>query len=118
MLKVSQKLEYAMRAMIELAQRPVLIHAIDVLAYEFPFLDLRIRCGKGTYIRSLARDLGLALTGHAGSLAGLRRTAIGAFRVDNAVRLDDLPDHITQTELSPVPGITLDATEAAPPPTT
>lgn len=104
--------------LIELAPRPVLIHAIDVLAYEFPFLDLRIRCGKGTYIRSLARDIGLSLTGHAGCLANLRRTAIGAYRVHNAMCLDDLPDRITQAELSPVPEIIPDGTEAPPPPTT
>jgi len=89
--------------LLELAARPVIIHAIDLLAYDYPFVDLRIRCGKGTYIRSLARDLGLGLTGHAGCLAALRRTAIGAYRIENAIPLDDLPPMLTQADLMKVP---------------
>lgn len=89
--------------LIELAARPVVIHAIDVLAYEYPMLDLRIRCGKGTYIRSMARDIGLALTGHAACLASLRRTAIGEYRVENATALDALPEKLVQNDLLPVP---------------
>jgi tRNA pseudouridine55 synthase len=90
--------------LIELAARPVIIHAIDVLAYEYPMLDLRIHCGKGTYIRSMARDIGLALTGHAGCLASLRRTAIGEYRIEKSIRLDDLPERLVQNDLLPVPG--------------
>lgn len=102
--------------LIELAARPVIIHAIDVLAYAYPILDLRIHCGKGTYIRSMARDIGLALTGHPGCLANLRRTAIGAYRIENSIRLDDLPDRITQDLLiappppPPTPPITTSST--------
>lgn len=91
--------------LVELAARPVVVHEITVLGYGFPFLDLRIRCGKGTYIRSMARDIGMTITGHAGCLAALRRTAIGAFRVDGAVRLDALPDRLTQADLMPVPAV-------------
>lgn len=95
--------------LIELAARPVVIHAIEVLGFSFPMLDLRIRCGKGTYIRSMARDIGLALTGNAGCLAGLRRTAIGEYRIERAVRLEDLPERIGLGDLLPVPEVRADA---------
>lgn len=103
---------------IELESRPVIIHAIHVLGYAYPFLDLRIHCGKGTYIRSMGRDIGLALTGHAGCLANLRRTAIGAYRIERAVRLDDLPERLTQTDLLPVPEVIAESPGAPEPPTT
>ena len=86
----------------ELPPRPVHIHAIDILAYDFPNLRLDIRCGKGTYIRSLARDLGRALhTG--GRLAALRRTAVGQFTVEHATPLDALPERIEPEHLLPIP---------------
>jgi len=102
--------------LVELAARPVVIHAIDVLAYAYPMLDLRIRCGKGTYVRSLARDIGLALTGHAACLASLRRTAIGEYRIERSTRLDDLPERLGPSDLLPVPAVTPDATELRSPP--
>src|SRR5207253_7190316 len=72
---------------VTLAARRVRIDAIDVLRYEFPLLELEVRCGKGTYIRSLARDLGERL-GCGGLVHALRRTAVGPFRADEAVSLD------------------------------
>ncbi|GAB4387109.1 MAG: tRNA pseudouridine(55) synthase TruB [Phycisphaerales bacterium] len=77
----------------QLHARPVRIDAIDVLRYEFPTLEVRVTCGKGTYIRSLARDIGRALrTG--GMLCALRRTRIGTRHVRDAHRLDQLADAI------------------------
>ncbi|MBL8765076.1 MAG: tRNA pseudouridine(55) synthase TruB [Phycisphaerae bacterium] len=76
-------------AIDELPARPVLVHAIDLIDCTFPGLTLRVRCGRGTYIRSLARDLGRSL-GVGGVLVALRRTAIGPHRVERAVRLDAL----------------------------
>ena len=71
--------------------RPVMIHSIDIVKYAWPALTLDICCGKGTYIRSLARDLGERLqTG--GMLTALRRTAVGPYSIDDAIALDDLPD--------------------------
>lgn len=70
-----------------LPTRPVLIHDITLLAYDWPRVQLSIRCGKGTYIRSLARDLGEAL-GTGGYLAALRRTMIGSRRVEDAIAPD------------------------------
>jgi tRNA pseudouridine55 synthase len=72
---------------VVLAPRTVRIDTIDVLEYDYPHLRLRVRCGKGTYIRSLARDLGDRL-GCGGYLAGLRRTAVGRFSSDGAVAQD------------------------------
>lgn len=76
---------------VRLEPRPVEIHEIAVVDYQWPRLVLDIRCGKGTYIRSLARDLGEAL-GTGGMLGALRRTRVGPHRVEDATSLDDLPD--------------------------
>ena len=65
---------------VELTARQVTIHGIEVLGYAWPLLELEVRCGKGTYIRSLARDLGEAL-GCGGLVQTLRRTRVGPFTV-------------------------------------
>lgn len=82
--------------------RPVTIFSIDILAYDWPVLTLDIACGKGTYIRSLARDLGESL-GVGGMLRSLRRTAVGEFTIDQAIPLSDLPDPIEQAIITPPP---------------
>lgn len=69
--------------------RPVTIHALDLLARTGDLLRLRVRCSKGTYIRQLAVDLGLTL-GTVARLEGLRRTAVGRFRIEQSVALEDL----------------------------
>ncbi len=87
-------------AELKLQPRPVLIHAIETEEYAYPQLILNIRCGKGTYIRSLARDLGQALnTG--GYLTDLCRTAVGSYRVENAIHLDEIPQPLTADHLLP-----------------
>jgi tRNA pseudouridine55 synthase len=63
--------------------RKVEVISIDILELNLPELELRITCGKGTYIRSLAHDLGLAL-GSRAFLSSLRRTEIGPFSVNDA----------------------------------
>jgi tRNA pseudouridine55 synthase len=70
----------------EVALRPrrVRIYSIGVLAYEYPRLDLEVRCGKGTYIRSLARDLGERL-GCGAFIQTLRRTRVGPFEAAGAL---------------------------------
>jgi tRNA pseudouridine55 synthase len=74
---------------VKLEPRMVQVYGIELLEYDWPLLKLRIDCGRGTYIRALARDLGEALdTG--GYLTALRRTRIGDFLVQNAVTLDTL----------------------------
>ncbi len=80
---------------VELSPRPVEIFRIQVAAYEYPRLVLEVECGGGTYIRSLGRDLAQSL-GTAAVMSALERTAVGIFRVDEAVDPDRLtPDNWT-----------------------
>ncbi|MBO4587244.1 MAG: hypothetical protein J5677_05445 [Bacteroidales bacterium] len=60
-----------------------------------PQADFRIHCGKGTYIRSLARDLGLAL-GSGAFLSALRREKVGNYTVANALTLDQIEDFLSK----------------------
>ncbi len=76
---------------VGLAARRVRIDGIDVRRFEYPELELEVRCGKGTYIRSLARDLGERL-GCGGLVRVLRRTRVGPFRPEDAVPLDAPPE--------------------------
>ncbi|HPO92996.1 MAG TPA: tRNA pseudouridine(55) synthase TruB [Phycisphaerales bacterium] len=86
----------------EMEARPVTIHELALVEYDFPLLTIRVRCSKGTYIRSLARDLGSAISGHPAVLVRLRRTAIGPYDVANATPLESLPERLTQSDLIPV----------------
>ena len=63
--------------------RDITIHELEILSFENNVLSLRVLCGKGTYIRSLAHDLGKALESGA-HLSGLRRTKIGSFEAEGA----------------------------------
>ncbi len=74
---------------VELAPRPVRVERIDLLDWHSPLLELDIVCGKGTYIRSLARDIGAAI-GCGAHLAALRRTAVGSFTINTAISLEQL----------------------------
>lgn len=69
---------------VELAARPVDMYTLDVVAYDYPELTLEVRCGSGTYIRSLGRDLARSL-GTEAVMSALVRTAIGEFTIDEAV---------------------------------
>ena len=87
---------------VELKARTVRVDAIERLAYDWPRLELRIACGKGTYIRSIARDLG-KLLGTGGHLTALRRTAVGGYTVDQAFSVEALEGGLTQEDLMPMP---------------
>lgn len=80
-------------AEFELESRPVTVHRFDVLSTRrdggFIDLDVEVDCSSGTYIRSLARDLGAAL-GVGGHLTALRRTAVGPFTLEHSRRMDDV----------------------------
>jgi tRNA pseudouridine55 synthase len=65
----------------------VTIHALEVQHYAYPDLALRMTCGKGTYVRSLARDLGQKL-GCGGYVASLTRTQVGPFHRSEALSLE------------------------------
>jgi tRNA pseudouridine55 synthase len=79
---------------VERAPRPVVVHSLDLLGFE-PALDglararIAVRCGKGTYVRTLATSLGAAL-GVPAHLAALRRTASGPFTIETALSLDEV----------------------------
>jgi tRNA pseudouridine55 synthase len=74
---------------VDLAARRVRIDRIEVIRYEWPHLELEIDCGSGTYIRSIARDIGEAL-GCGGLVDVLVRTRIGPFTLEDAVDLEGL----------------------------
>jgi len=82
----------------ELPSRPVRIDEVRLLAYEWPHVDLDIRCGKGVYIRSIARDLGRRL-GVGGHCVRLRRTAVGGYDESLARPLDALPESLGLEDL-------------------
>ncbi len=79
--------EYARAGItLEREARTITIHELKILDYQSPFLRIHVRCSKGTYIRTLGEDLGLAL-GCGAHLSELRRTAVGSLRVTNAITL-------------------------------
>lgn len=73
---------------VELAAKPLVIDALELLDFDGQDMTLKIVCSKGTYIRALARDLGEALQSGA-HLISLRRTAVGPIRVDECLTVDD-----------------------------
>ncbi|UJL51793.1 tRNA pseudouridine(55) synthase TruB [Corynebacterium diphtheriae] len=87
---------------VEIPARPVTISRYDILEIRrdaaFIDIDVEVDCSSGTYIRSLARDLGEEL-GIGGHLTALRRTQVGPFTLDNAVTLEKLEEnpHVSLT---------------------
>jgi tRNA pseudouridine55 synthase len=82
--------EYARLGLqVERAARAVTIHRIDIVSWQAAELVIDVACSKGTYIRTLAEDIGAAL-GCGAHLAALRRTGSGALSVDDAVGIDGL----------------------------
>jgi tRNA pseudouridine55 synthase len=74
---------------IERPERTVQISRIDLISVHLPYLDLRVNCSKGTYIRTLCDDIGMEL-GIGGHMVSLQRTRVGDFRIENSVSLEDL----------------------------
>ena len=73
---------------VEIQSRKTTIHEFEITRIQLPEVDFRVTCSKGTYIRSLAFDFGLALQS-GGHLTALRRTKIGDYSVENGVTPDD-----------------------------
>jgi tRNA pseudouridine55 synthase len=95
---------------VSLSARRVRIDRIDLLRHDWPELEFDIHCGKGTYIRSIARDLGQSL-GVGGYVSRLRRLRIGRFTVEDAISLDSsaegttgklLPLTVAVSDLQPI----------------
>lgn len=74
---------------VALHARPAVIYWIRLIEYRWPEVSLELACGRGTYVRSLIRDLGASL-GCGGCLISLTRRAIGPFRLNEAIGLQDL----------------------------
>ena len=105
-VKVNGDRAYALRRAgedVTLKPKNVRIDEIELTHYddENKQLGLRVVCGKGTYIRSLARDLGRAL-GSGAFLTELRRTRVGDFTVDNCVSFENFREWIEQQEIEDI----------------
>lgn len=88
---------------IRLEPRPVRIDAVDVVGFAPPLLTLRVDCGRGTYIRALARDLGADL-GCGALLQALRRTRVGPFDEPALLPLETVSAENLASLLRPPPG--------------
>ena len=102
---------------VELKARPVTIHELVVHEVALPDVRISVRCSSGTYIRAIARDLGVAL-GTGGHLAALRRTAVGSFDLSAARTLEELSDDfavvpIARAARASFPVVDLDDEQAA-----
>lgn len=73
---------------ITMTAREVVIHSIEVVSYSWPFLVIKVHCGKGVYIRSLARDIGAAL-GTGGYMSALERTRVGEYFLKNSMTISE-----------------------------
>jgi len=78
---------------LELKPQKIVINQLELLGMSLPDLSLLVECSKGTYIRSLGRDLGEKLNSGA-HLTGLRRTRIGPYEVDNAISIENFIKNI------------------------
>lgn len=76
---------------VQLKAKPLHIYEIELLEYSMPDIKIRVHCGKGTYIRALARDIGEAL-GSGAYLTALRRTRIGQYRAAQSMN----PEHFDE----------------------
>jgi tRNA pseudouridine55 synthase len=77
---------------IERPERDITVHAMDFLSFDPPYLDLKISCSKGTYIRTICDDIGNAL-GAGAHMVSLTRTSIGAFRIEDSVSIEGLSNN-------------------------
>jgi tRNA pseudouridine55 synthase len=77
----------------ELVPSAVYFHELELISFKMPEVTIRMLCSKGTYVRSFARDLGVALQSGA-YLFALERTAIGDFKVKDAFSIDSFGEHI------------------------
>jgi len=73
---------------VNLQAREIDIMSIELLRFDLPVIEIQVICSKGTYIRALARDIGIKLDS-GGHLTGLVRTAIGSFALEDALEIED-----------------------------
>jgi tRNA pseudouridine55 synthase len=82
---------------VELKKALINIYEMEILSLEMPHLKVRVRCSKGTYIRSLAHEIGQALDSGA-HLTGLRRTRSGGFTAENGWKLESFMEKLIECE--------------------
>jgi len=80
---------------MELDPSPIVISEMKLLSFELPYISVKVNCSKGTYIRALARDIGIRMNTGA-HLVELKRTAIGDLRLENAMSLEIFEKKISQ----------------------
>lgn len=104
---------------VKLEARPIDVYSLSIVDYDYPTLTLDIRCGSGTYVRSLGRDIARAV-GTEAVMSALVRSEIGPFAVDTALSYDAIDKASIAKSLRPareavadVPSITVDAAEIA-----
>ncbi|KPJ85213.1 hypothetical protein AMJ57_03970, partial [Parcubacteria bacterium SG8_24] len=107
-----RKLYELARAGQEVQRRPVpvRIHRLEMVSYDWPRVAFRVRCSSGTYVRTLAHDIGRSL-GVGAYLETLRRTAVGRFRGDQATTLEELESSGWSDRLLPISEISGTATD-------
>jgi len=86
---------------VALKSNTIHIHAFEINTDRFPEVDFRVKCSKGTYLRSLAHDFGKHL-GVGGTLVALRRTVSGDFSIEEAKKIDDWLSIIESTEVEAI----------------
>lgn len=86
---------------IERKPRPITVYEIEVIKEAHPEYTIRVKCSKGTYIRTLCHDMGQKL-GCGGAMASLSRTRVGEFNIDQAYTLDQLQSLAEKGQLSQV----------------
>ena len=86
---------------VELKKREVTVYSIDIIEIRMPLLIIEVSCSAGTYIRSLASDIGREL-GTVAHLKNLRRLSVGLFNVEDALALKDLDNFASETLLDRV----------------
>ncbi|MEE4213629.1 MAG: tRNA pseudouridine(55) synthase TruB [Bacteroidales bacterium] len=92
--------DYARKGIdVKMEARRVFFHELELLDFDLPLVKIRILCSKGTYIRSFARDFGSYL-GSGAYLSELKRTAIGEYKLEDAVQIIEFEQHMNSVRNS------------------
>ncbi len=90
--------EYARKGEeVELRRNRITIYEMELLDFSLPYVTIRMRCSKGTYVRSIARDLGLMLNS-GGYLTSLQRSVSGEYRVENSMSVEQVINILSKQE--------------------
>lgn len=93
-VKVNGKRSYDMARQgitLDLKSKKIHVYSIELLNFNLPNITIKVNCGKGTYIRSLARDIGISLNS-GGYLTALQRTRVGEYTLENSISIHEIPE--------------------------